>query len=61
MKYQWISKTWLVSVAIKSKEKTFNFPFNPVSFYFILSLVQSFEILPKRRAYGFASEFLALN
>ena len=45
IKYLWISKTSLVSVGLKSTEKSFTIPFNPV--FFILLIVKSFEILPK--------------
>ena len=46
-KYLWISKISLVSTGLKSKEKKFTAPFNPVFFFFILVIVKSFEILPK--------------
>ena len=32
IKYLWISKTSLVSVGLKSTEKSFTIPFNPVFF-----------------------------
>ena len=34
MKYLWISKTALVSIGLKSTEKKFTLPFNPVSSYY---------------------------
>ena len=39
----------LVSIGLKSREKSFTIPFNPFLFIylFILLIVKSFEILPK--------------
>ena len=45
--YFCISKISLVSIGLKSTEKNFTLPFNPV--FFIL-IVKSFEILPKHSA-----------
>ena len=42
---KWISKISLLSIGLKSSEKNFTLPFNPV--FFILLTVKSFEILPK--------------
>ena len=41
-----VSKTSLVSIGLKSTEKNFTLPFNPV-FFFVLLIVKYFEILPK--------------
>ena len=43
--YLWISKTSLVSIVLKPREKNFAIRFNPA--IFILLIVKSFEILPK--------------
>ena len=48
IKYLWISKISLVSIESKSTEKKFTAPFNPV--FFVLSIVKSFQILPKHSA-----------
>ena len=45
IKYLCMSKISLVSIGLKSTEKTVILPFNPV--FFILLIVNSFEILPK--------------
>ena len=50
IKYLWISKTLLVSIASQSMEKTFTTPFNPI--FFILLILKSFEILPKHNRCG---------
>ena len=50
LKYIWISK---ISV------KPFTTPFNPV--FFMLTIVKSFEVLPKHNGYGFIFESFALN
>ena len=41
IKYLWISKTSLVSVGLKSTEKSFTIPFNRV--FFILLIVKYFD------------------
>ena len=46
VKCLWISKISLVSIGLKSTEKKFTTPFKPV-FFFRLSIVKSFETLPK--------------
>ena len=48
MKYLWISTISLVSMGLKSTEKKFAIPFNPV--FFILLIVKSFEALAKNSA-----------
>ena len=48
IKYLWISKISLVSIESKSTEKKFTTPFNPV--FFMLSIIKSFQILPKHSA-----------
>ena len=59
-KYLWISKISLVSIGLKSKEKKFTAPFNPV-FFFILVIVKSFEILPKHSDFRvFCFELISL-
>ena len=45
---------------LKSTEKNFTTPFNPV-FFSILLIVKFFEILPKHSVESFISEFFALN
>ena len=40
-----MSKISLVSIGLKSTEKSIILPFNPV--FFVLLIVSSFEILPK--------------
>ena len=51
IKYLWISNISLVSVRLKSTEKNFTTPFNPVLYIYIyiyiLLIAKSFEILPK--------------
>ena len=54
IKYLWISKLSLVSIELKSTKKI-TASFNPV-FYFILSIVKPFEILPKYNSKYFISE-----
>ena len=49
----------LVSTGLKSTEKNFTIPFNPV--FFILLIVKSFIILPKHSAQSFISEVFILN
>ena len=51
IKYLWISKISIVSITLKSTEKTLTTPFNPV--FFILLIGKSLEILPKNGIYGF--------
>ena len=46
VKYLWISNISLLSIGLKSTEKNFTTPFNPV--FFILLIIKSFETLPKR-------------
>ena len=58
IKYLWISKISL-SIGLKSTEKNFTTPFNPV--FFILLIVKSFETSPKHSEQSFISEFFALN
>ena len=58
IKYRWISKIWYIN-SITINRKNFGTPFNSV--LFMLSIVKSFEILPKHNIYGFTSELLALN
>ena len=59
-KYLWISKISLVSIGLKSKEKNFTAPINPV-FFFILVIVKSFEILPKHSDFRvFCFELISL-
>ena len=60
IKYLWISKILLVSIGLKSAEKNFITPFNPV-FFFTLLIVIYFEILSKHSTSSFVSEFFALN
>ena len=48
IKYLWISKILLLSIGLKSTEKNFTLPFNPVFLLLLLLLiVKSFVILPK--------------
>ena len=58
IKYLLISKISLVTTGLKSIEKIFTLPFNPVSYHII---VKSFEILSKHREESFLSEVFALN
>ena len=51
IKYLWISKISIVSITLKSTEKTLTTPFNPV--FFVLLIGKSLEILPKNGIYGF--------
>ena len=44
--YLQISKILLVSIGLKSTEKNFIFPLNPI--FFILLVIKSFEELPKQ-------------
>ena len=53
IKYLWISKILLVSIALQKTEKIFILLFNHV--FFILLSVKSFEILPRYNRYGFIS------
>ena len=48
IKYLWISKIALLSTGLKWMAKSLTTPFNP--FFFMLSIVKSFEILPKHSA-----------
>ena len=49
----------LLSIGLKSTEKNFATPFNPV--FFILLIVKSFDTLPKHSAQSFISQSFALN
>ena len=55
IKYLWISKISLVSTELKSTEKKFTIPFNPI--FFTILNVKSSEVLPKHSAESFISEF----
>ena len=46
-------------MGLKSTEKNFTLPFNPV--FFILLIAKSFEILPKHSVFPFVSESFASN
>ena len=59
IKYSYISKILLLLIDLQSTEKKFTPLFDPVCF--ILSIVKSFETLPKHNGYFFIFESFALN